>query len=155
MEMPTINIHGKEYVLVKDRVLAFNEKYPNGSIETHLAYDGEMVRCRAVVIPDVANMNRRFTGHSEEDRSSSAINKTSATENAETSAIGRALAAMGIGVLDSIASVDEMNKATNKANNKPLTETNLAILGVKKCPKCGKEHSGKYAKCLDCWKASK
>ena len=40
------------------------------------------------------------------------VNKTSAIENAETSAVGRALGLiMGIGVIESIASADEMNKA--------------------------------------------
>jgi transcriptional regulator NrdR family protein len=39
------------------------------------------------------------------------VNKTAALENAETSAVGRALAMMGIGVIESIASVDEINKA--------------------------------------------
>ena len=39
------------------------------------------------------------------------INITAAMENAETSAVGRALAMMGIWVIDSIASADEMKKA--------------------------------------------
>ena len=35
-ELKGINIKGNEYILVKDRVLYFNENYPNGKIETEL-----------------------------------------------------------------------------------------------------------------------
>ena len=41
------------------------------------------------------------------------INKTSALENAESSSIWRALWFMGIWITDSIASADEIIKATN------------------------------------------
>jgi hypothetical protein len=54
---------------------------------------------------------------------SSFVNKTSALENCETSAVGRALAFMGIGVIDSIASVDEVNKTTYTSPS-PLKQTN-------------------------------
>jgi hypothetical protein len=114
MTLPTIKIQGKDYVQVKDRVLAFNEMYEKGSIVTEITYDGDMVRCKAVVRPDFEQMNRVFVGHSEELRGSTNINKTSATENCETSAVGRALAMMGIGVIESIASADEVIKAKNK-----------------------------------------
>jgi hypothetical protein len=43
------------------------------------------------------------------------VNKTSALENAETSAVGRACAFAGIGVIDSIASADEVHKAINRS----------------------------------------
>jgi len=32
--LPTISIKGKDYVLVKDRILYFNEVCPNGAIQT-------------------------------------------------------------------------------------------------------------------------
>lgn len=114
MTLPTIKIQGKDYVQVKDRVLAFNEMYEKGSIVTEITYDGDLVRCKAVVRPDFEQVNRCFVGHSEELRGSTNINKTSATENCETSAVGRALAMMGIGVIESIASADEVIKAKNK-----------------------------------------
>ena len=113
LKAKAIDIKGKKYVLVSDRVLAFNEENLNGSIETMLlsGIGDEMVVVRAVVTPDVANPQRRFVGYSQAKWGDGYINKTSALENAETSAVGRALAFMGIGVLDSIASVDEINKA--------------------------------------------
>jgi hypothetical protein len=34
-----ISIKGKDYVLVKDRIIYFNETYPNGSIQTQREKD--------------------------------------------------------------------------------------------------------------------
>lgn len=109
-----INIKGKQYVLIADRVIYFNEAYPEGSIVPEIlsAPDAQLVVMKATVSPD---QKRFFVGHSQAKWGDGYINKTSALENAETSAVGRALAFMGIGVLDSIASVDEINKANNTA----------------------------------------
>ena len=106
--MKTINIKGKDYVPVNERIQYFNETYPEGRITTEVQYDGDYVRVKAVVTPNVEKSERCFTGHAEEDRKQGNINKTNATENAETSAIGRALGLMGIGILDAIASADEV-----------------------------------------------
>jgi len=105
-----IDIKGKKYVLVSDRVLYFNSEYPSGSIQTKLIEDGDRVTFSAKVTPDCSKPERYFTGHSQATWGDGYINKTSATENAETSAVGRALALMGIGVIDSIASADEIKK---------------------------------------------
>jgi hypothetical protein len=113
LEKLAIDIKGKKYIQVKDRVVFFNETYTNGKIETTLLSqpsEGRIV-FEAVVTPDVENPERSFTGHAQEDISKTGINATAALENAETSAVGRALALMGIGVIDSVASVDEMKKA--------------------------------------------
>ena len=107
-----IKIKGKDYVQVKDRVTYFNDTYPNGSIETKVESDNgkEIIFC-AKVTPDVSNPDRHFTGFAGGIRGGSGVDSTSAVENAETSAIGRALAMMGIGIMDSVASADEMHKA--------------------------------------------
>lgn len=116
-----IDIKGRFYVLVKDRVLHFNDSCPNGKIVTELlsALDSPQVVIKATVTPDTDKESRYFTGHSQAVVGDGYINKTAALENAETSAIGRALAAMGIGVLDSIASADEMRKAENASKALP------------------------------------
>ena len=106
-----IDIKGKKYVLVSDRVLYFNETYPNGSITTERISEGDKEVIKATVIPDVSVPLRAFTWYSQATWWDGYINKTSALENAETSAVWRALAMMWIWVIDSIASVDEMNKA--------------------------------------------
>ena len=116
LKAKAVDIKGKEYILVKDRVLYFNEQYPEGCIRTFLLTEPleTTIVIKATVFPDANNVNKYFNGHAQEVIGDGYINKSSAMENAETSAVGRALAMMGIGVLDSIASVDEINKAKNR-----------------------------------------
>lgn len=108
-----ISIKGKSYVLVSDRIIYFNESYTGGSITTQLISDPEAknIIVKATVTPDSKNVSRTFTGYSQATVGEGMVNKTAALENAETSAVGRALAMMGIGVIDSVASVDELKKA--------------------------------------------
>lgn len=128
-----IDFKGKKYVLVADRVIYFNEHYPTGSIVTDLVSDPEsdQIIVKATVYPDITPTVvdkavgnyaglRQFTGYSQAIKGDGYINKTAALENAETSAVGRALAMMGIGVLDSIASVDEVNKAQGSTGQRQL-----------------------------------
>ena len=56
-------------------------------------------------------------GHAHEVRGSSNINKTSYIENCETSAVGRALAMLGIGIDTSIASANEVEDAIANSKN--------------------------------------
>lgn len=56
-----IDIKGKDYVLVKDRVLYFNEVYPNGSITTERLSEGDREIIKAIVYPDCDKPNRFFT----------------------------------------------------------------------------------------------
>lgn len=125
-----VKIQGKAYVLVSDRVIYFNEVYPRGAIKTEQLESTDRVEFKATVIPDVTMPERFFTGHSQAVWGQGMVNKTSATENAETSAVGRALAMMGIGVIDSIASVDEINKAKTTAPVNPLEKPGV-------CDRCG------------------
>lgn len=135
-ELKGINIKGNEYILVKDRVLYFNENYPNGKIETELLSEinSEMVVMKATITPDVDNPTRIFTGYSQATWGDGYINKTAAMENCETSAVGRALGMMGIGVIDSIASADEINKAQTqpKYTPKKTSDVQRPIIGIGK-----------------------
>jgi len=88
-----VKIHDKMYKTVAERVQEFHAKYPNGNIITKLESElctDNLVVMYAVIIPDVSNPSRQFTGYAEELRGSTTINKTSAMENCETSAVGRA-----------------------------------------------------------------
>lgn len=91
--------------------------------------DDSRISFKAIVVPNVETPERRFVGHSQAVWGDGYINKTSALENAETSAVGRALAFMGIGVIESIASVDEIKKAQN---------TEKVIDATPLCPDCQK-----------------
>ena len=116
-----IDIKWKKYVLVSDRVVYFNENYPNWCIQTERYLEWDMEIFKATVIPDIEKPERYFTWYSQAKRVKELdpkkkmdVNLTSALENAETSAVWRALAFMWIGVIDSIASADEVKKAENE-----------------------------------------
>ena len=153
-----IDIKGKKYVLVSDRILAFNEEYTNGSIQTTLLSDlnAEVVVVKAIITPDVTNAQRVFTGYSQARIGDGYINKTSALENAETSAVGRALAMMGIGVIDSIASVDEIHKAETVSQNMAGNTFPDDVEDLGTCPKCNapnmKYKTGRTGCSKYCWK---
>ena len=110
-----VNIRGKEYSTVSERVADFrsNEKYQDYSIET------EIISCTDTVLINatIKNEDGRIiaNGHAEEVRGSSNINKTSALENCETSAIGRALAALNFGG-EQFASANEVSEAIIQQN---------------------------------------
>lgn len=149
-----ISIHGKEYILVNERVMEFHKLYPKGAIKTKLDYpDPETVRCEAIIWPDV-DSKRAFYGHAEENRKSSQINRTSAVENCETSAVGRALAMLGIGVLTSIASAEEVVGALSKEpfpDNAKIEDLEpMTIVQDKQCVDCGKPIKGPWKRCYTC-----
>jgi hypothetical protein len=104
-----VNIHGKQYETVALRVKKFREKHPHYRLLTEIQHRDE--EC-VVMLARIANEQGEVlaTGHSEEYRHTSQINKTSALENAETSAIGRALAALGLGGTE-FATADEVANA--------------------------------------------
>lgn len=104
-----VNIHGKQYQTVALRVRNFREKYPLFTLSTEIVTrDVDCVVMRALIADEKGRLIS--TGHSEEYRKASTINKTSALENAETSAIGRALAAFGMGGTE-FATADEVANA--------------------------------------------
>jgi len=91
-----IDFKGKKYVLVSDRVLYFNETYPEGSIMTDLVSkpEDDTVVVKATIKPYKDGL-QCFTGYSQATWGEGLVNTTSALENAETSAVGGALAFMG------------------------------------------------------------
>lgn len=112
MELKTVDIKGKAYVPVTERIKAFWEAYPDGKITTIMLsnndgvcmFEAEIYKDRKSITPDV-------TGHAREVETSSYINKTSYIENCETSAVGRALGILGIGIDADIASAEEVSNA--------------------------------------------
>jgi hypothetical protein len=149
-----IQIKGNEYVLVSDRIIYFNETYKSGCIKTALVSDTQasMVVIKAQVIPDINEQERYFTGYSQAKWGEGMVNKTAALENAETSAVGRALAMMGIGVIDSVASADEMSKAGATQELDGMQKQMLE----QKCRNCGGEmvlnpKTGKIFCKSKCW----
>ena len=112
-DMKTIKVnHGKAYAEVGERVKAFKEKYgDSGSIITTFIQNDEqkvvsMTQC-------IVNGVILGTGHAEEIRGSTQVNKSSALENCETSSIGRAVS-FATGFMSDgskIASTEEIQNA--------------------------------------------
>ena len=138
----TTNIRGKQYVEVNERIKFFRQEdeYKNWTLSTEFtALDSDMCVCKAIV----ADPSQRIvaSGHAHEERSASHINKTSYVENCETSAIGRALAMMGIGIDTSIASANEVNDAIAKQD-----DTSLSSKPAKATPSKGAAKSTRSTK---------
>ena len=86
----------KKYTTVAVRVEVFRKYFPDYSINTRVTVDDGK---RVIVVAEVfaPGSDRPIsTGIAEEIRGSSNVNRTSAVENGETSAIGRALANLGL-----------------------------------------------------------
>ena len=104
-----MDIKGKKYIPVNERVKAFRMLVPEGTIETELvnSTDNYIIFKAKVFV----NGDLKSTAYAEEVRGSSNINRTSAVENCETSAVGGALGFLGLGIDTSIASYEEVTNA--------------------------------------------
>ena len=113
--LKTIDFKGKGYVEVNTRVKAFRGICPSGAITTEIVdmTDG-VVTMKATIADEEGRV--LSTGLAQEKESSSYINKTSFIENCETSAVGRALGFLGIGIDASMCSADELANALNNQN---------------------------------------
>ncbi len=122
--MKTIDIKGKAYIEVNERLKEFrsNSKYDGFSLVSELIQLENGI-CTIKAIISNANGVVVATGFAQEKEDSSFINKTSFIENCETSAWGRALGNLGIGIDTSIASADEVLNAIKNQEEKPKKTT--------------------------------
>jgi len=116
--MKSINIKGKQYVMVHERIKEFWVRHPDWSIETHIINIGKVMlkgqEKEAVIMKcEIKDENGviKATGYAREVEGSSFINSTSHIENTDTSCVGRALGLLGIGIDTSIASAEEVHNA--------------------------------------------
>lgn len=127
--MKTINIKGKNYITVNERLKHFRTEptFKGWQINEQLVHIDEKEGIFKVTISDTKGVEMA-SAHSQEYRDSSYINKTSFVENGFTSALGRALGYLGIGIDTSIASANEVQNAVKNQDNdnkKWLTEAQL------------------------------
>lgn len=127
----TINIKGKEYATVDSRVQFFRENYTNWSIETEFPIldlvQGFCV-CHVVVKDETGTVRADGYAHEWQSKPGSLVNKTSYVENAQTSAVGRALGFLGIGINGmGIASAEEVQLAIAHDENKDYQITTQTI----------------------------
>jgi hypothetical protein len=103
-----VNIHGKDYMTVARRLELAHEDSAIEGLETHvLNHNPVVVKAKVLV------KGKIFTGVSSVSLDSAKfIEKQNPYEVAETSAVGRALGFAGYGLIESVASADEMIRAT-------------------------------------------
>jgi hypothetical protein len=111
-----IQIHGKNYIEVKDRVKAFREEKQDWSIITSVEHIGQnnSIIIKASIIDEKGTQRATGLAHEFQADKSSMVNMTSWVENCETSAIGRALACLGYGIDEAYASANEVKTAQRK-----------------------------------------
>ncbi len=115
----TVKIHNNDYATVALRIGILRRNLGTAvTISSNIIFqDDKKVIVRSEVFIDGKLVS---TGLAEELRAASRINQTSACENAETSAVGRALAMLGL-TNDKIASAEEVSGAIVQSDQK-LTE---------------------------------
>jgi hypothetical protein len=129
--MNTVNIKGKPYVTVNERLKHISNNFQY-SIKTDFTYYPErkmwVVKASLSLFRD--GLECTYTGLAQEIESENykEVNFSSALENAETSAVGRACAMAGIGIDGGIASADEVNKALNRQVDEVGEESRLYLI---------------------------
>lgn len=110
--MDNFNDRLKDYIPVNERVEKFWKDHPNGRIVTDiLKWENGVILMKAEVYRDITDQVPAAIGHAYEKEDAGYINKTSAVENCETSAVGRALAILGYEIKKALASREEMERA--------------------------------------------
>ena len=124
--MKTVDIKGKAYVEVNERIKYFREHYKGWSLESDLlSLENGVCVIRATIRDE--NGVIKANGLAYEKENSTFINKTSYIENCETSAWGRALGNLGIGIDTSIASADEVLNAVSNQPKPKLNDSSIYI----------------------------
>ena len=104
-EIKTIDVKGKDYAEVKERVKAFRYLFPQGTIETSIhTYNKEEIIITAKALDESGKT--LSTGWAR-----GKTNKFFSLEDTETSAVGRCLGFMGLGITTSISSAEEVKEA--------------------------------------------
>ena len=112
----------EDYETVEERLVKFWKEHPDGRIETALV-ESTLQRfiVKAAIYRTEVDAQAWTTGYAEETVSTRGVNSTSALENCETSAIGRALANAGYASKGKRPSREEMSKV-KASEPKPFAE---------------------------------
>ena len=149
-EIAMIDLKGKNYAMVPERVTAFRKLFPEGFINTEIiSHDGTTILMQAKVgyydngIPVIL-----ASGFAQEVKGRGMVNGTSYVENCETSAVGRALGMIGLGINGGgICSAEELANAVTAQRQMKEEEQALCnppipaggdIEKAKKIPDAGK-----------------
>lgn len=121
--LQTIEIDGGNYTLIAERIKHLANEF-DYSINTNAEFIETLNawKVKAVLTIKEDGKINNYSGHASEVIGSNDINLTSALENAETSAVGRACAMAGIGVTENIASANEVTGAKEKLKDAKTTQ---------------------------------
>jgi hypothetical protein len=112
-----------DYEPVEVRLEKFIKDYPAFRISTELeVVEATRYIVKAYLYKDASDSLAWATGYAEETVTSRGVNQTSALENCETSAIGRALANAGYAPKGKRPSREEMGKVVAKKAEKPAVQ---------------------------------
>jgi hypothetical protein len=112
----------EDYETVEERLVKFWKEHPDGRISTTLVeHTLQRFIIQASIFRTEVDAQAWTTGFAEETVSTRGVNSTSALENCETSAIGRALANAGYAAKGKRPSREEMSKV-KAAEPKPFAE---------------------------------
>ena len=137
----TMDIKGKEYALLNQRIKAFRMVYPEGSIITEIiSLENGICTIKATA---KSGDNILGTGYAQEKEGSTYINATSYIENCETSAVGRALGMCGFGIDTSVCSAEELQNAINNQDSGRVEKA--AETPKESYPVAEKENKKEYA----------
>jgi hypothetical protein len=125
-----------DYEPVEDRLAKFWADHPDGRITTSLLEhsDSRYIVQAHAWRTSTQEYGPDASGLAEETVGSTPVNKTSALENCETSAIGRALANLGYAAKGKRPSREEMDKPARYQSH-----SDEPAIGKYNCPACGSQ----------------
>lgn len=133
-EINMLNLKGKNYAMVPERVTAFRKLFPEGFIDTEIvSNDGTTVLMQAKVgyYGEDGKPVILATGYAQEVRGKGMVNGTSHIENCETSAVGRALGMVGLGLNGGgICSAEELVNAITAQNQIKEEEKAFGVMQI-------------------------
>ena len=121
----------EDYETVEERLIKFWKEHPDGRIDTKLV-DASATRfiVQAYIYRTEVDQHPWASGLAEETISGRGVNATSALENCETSALGRALASAGYATKGKRPSREEMAKVQEQSKVKASIEEVKAKMAV-------------------------
>lgn len=134
----------EDYEPVENRIRSFWQKYPSGRLLTDLQRterpDGRIEWiCRTEAYTNQDDARPHATGFATEIEGTSPVNRSNASENCETSSIGRCLANLGFATKGKRPSREEMTKAARARDRKPMTKSDWEEL-VKRLQSCADQN---------------
>ena len=121
-KVATVDLKGKAYAQVKDRIKEFRADCPNGLIETFPMIEEGYLMFKARILKDKSDpASAEATGHSYIETTKGS-NKEKFFEKQETIAVGRALANLGYSIDGEIASSEEMEEFLTQKEEKLAEE---------------------------------